>query len=63
MQVQRTPHRRTASEILNDYAASIPSARPRPAYCCPRCGVVGHDVEEHDQPARVRIPLVARLMA
>jgi hypothetical protein len=62
MQVQRTPHRRTASEILNDYAASIPSARPRPAYDCRRCGTIGCEPEQHE-PKPMTIPLVARLMA
>jgi hypothetical protein len=59
MQVQRTPHRRTAQEIL----ASISGARPRPAYACRRCGTIGCEPEQHESKPVVRCPLVSRLMA
>jgi hypothetical protein len=57
---EHTPkyRRRTAAELL----ASIPGARPRPAYACRRCGTIGCEPEQHE-PKPMTIPLVARLMA
>lgn len=59
MQTKFKPRRRTAAEILS----SIPTERPMPVFCCPRCGVCGCRIELHEEVPAVRVPLVARLMA
>lgn len=55
----RTPHRKTAREIL----VGLMADRPAPAFACRRCGTIGCRPELHEKVPAVRIPLVSRLQA